>query len=155
MCWYKLHVRGEGLIYSLRWSRGYSTTTSAIRVTSSPCPWIKPPMNYLKLTHRIALKCVSLHVSKGEVVEWKLGFGRCPNRVGQWPTVEWALFLLCGGPMGDVECGYARDFVYFSIIICMVSQQSMWCCFSALHLEPTWNQRWTKLGSVFLVLGED
>jgi hypothetical protein len=125
MCWYKLQGRGEGPICSLRWSRGYSIAMSAIRVTSSPCPWMKPLMNRLKLTHRIALKCVSLHVSKGEVVEWKLGSRRCPNHIGRWPTMEWALLLLCGGPTGNVECVYAQDFVCLSTIICMVSQQSM------------------------------
>ena len=56
--------------------------------------------------HHVAPKCVSLHVSEGEVVEWKLGTGWRGGGTGWSATVEWALLLRCGTPWDVVECGY-------------------------------------------------
>jgi hypothetical protein len=67
--------------------------------------------------------------------------------VGPPPSLWWTL----GCSRVWVWC----HFVHLSIDISMVSQQSMWSLFSALHLELTWNQWWRRLGSVFLALGVD
>ena len=91
-----LQVRGEGPVYSLRWSRGYSNAKSAIHVTSSPCPWIKLTLNRYKSTHHVARKCVSLHVSEGEVVETLRSARRRVEGIGRSAIVEWVLLLQCG-----------------------------------------------------------
>jgi len=65
-------------------------------------------------------------------MERNWGFGRRPTHVGWWATVEWALLLYCGGPLGDAECGYARDFVHLSTVICMVTP----IIHVMLHLDP-------------------
>jgi hypothetical protein len=45
---------GRGPIYSLRWSRGYCSATSAIRVFIILHPWIQPTLNSHKSTYHVA-----------------------------------------------------------------------------------------------------
>ena len=68
MRWCLLQVRGRGPIYSLRWSRGYSITMSAIHMIILLHPWMQPTLNCHKCTHHIAPLVLVCMLSKDEVV---------------------------------------------------------------------------------------
>jgi hypothetical protein len=68
MKWCVLQVRERGPIYSLRWSRGYSIATSAIRVIILLHPWMQLTLNHHKWTHHIAPLVLVCMLSKVEAV---------------------------------------------------------------------------------------
>jgi hypothetical protein len=68
MRWWVLQVRERGPIYSLRWSKGYSIATSAIRVIILLHPWMQPTLNRHKWTHHIAPLVLVYMFSKDESV---------------------------------------------------------------------------------------
>ena len=63
-----LQMRERGPIYSLRWSRGYSSATLVIRVINLLHPWMQPTLNRLESTHHIAPLVLVCMLSKVEAV---------------------------------------------------------------------------------------